>query len=430
MVMPCSASDVGQPPQQQPAALGMRHAVLGRTGRPAPTPNRAAGQRHHAAYVGHDPKVADRPRGPAPRRRSSRRTGTGRRLVEMPTPQAARWGSRSRDGLDPRDAGVVDERRGDDPSRRSPRVGRERPRTGSTATSRTGARVRSGPGRRCAPHSHRQPHSRLGPTEENTMPRDSRGTASGLSVWQAIGISVALMAPSMAANINPQGTAGLVGRATPLAFFLAAVAVLLIAYVFVRLCQYYQHAGSVYVFAGATLGAAAGAIAGLGLLGTYTFYGLVTASAAGVFGARSSTRSASGTTSRGGPGSWSAAWRCCSCSGSRSCPRDARPRPADHRGRHGAAHPGGRAVRVRQDGRRQRPPATPTSPSTSSRSNRAPTPRPSSSGSSSACCRSPASRRPRRSARRRTTPAATSRAPSSAPRSSAASTSPSSRPWR
>ena len=70
------------------------------------------------------------------------------------------------------------------------------------------------------------------------------------------------MAPSMAANINPQGTAGLVGRATPLAFFLAAVAVLLIAYVFVRLCQYYQHAGSVYVFAGATLGPRAGATAG------------------------------------------------------------------------------------------------------------------------------------------------------------------------
>jgi amino acid transporter len=105
-----------------------------------------------------------------------------------------------------------------------------------------------------------------------------------LSVWQAVGISVALMAPSMAANINPQGTAGLVGRATPLAFFLAAIAVLLIAYVFVRLCQYYRHAGSVYVFAGATLGPRAGAVAGLGLMATYVFYGLVTASAAGIFG--------------------------------------------------------------------------------------------------------------------------------------------------
>src|SRR3954467_4228390 len=106
-----------------------------------------------------------------------------------------------------------------------------------------------------------------------------------LSVWQAVGISVALMAPSMAANINPPGTAGLVGRATPLAFFLAAIAVLLIAYVFVRLCQYYRHAGSVYVFAGATPRPRAGAVAGLGLMGTYVFYGLVTASAAGIFGA-------------------------------------------------------------------------------------------------------------------------------------------------
>jgi amino acid transporter len=114
----------------------------------------------------------------------------------------------------------------------------------------------------------------------------STGLRRGLTIWQAVGISVALMAPSMAANINPQGTAGLVGRATPLAFFLAAVAVLLIAYVFVRLCQYYQHAGSVYVFAGATLGPQAGATAGLSLLATYTFYGLVTASATGVFGAQ------------------------------------------------------------------------------------------------------------------------------------------------
>lgn len=117
------------------------------------------------------------------------------------------------------------------------------------------------------------------PTREDTSLRRS------LSVWQAVGISVALMAPSMAANINPQGTAGLVGRATPLAFFIAALAVLLIAYVFVRLCQYYRHAGSVYVFAGATLGARAGAIAGLGLMATYVFYALVTASAAGIFGA-------------------------------------------------------------------------------------------------------------------------------------------------
>ena len=76
------------------------------------------------------------------------------------------------------------------------------------------------------------------------------GLRRNLSVWQAIGISVALMAPSMAANINPQGTAGLVGRAVPLAFRWPPSGVLLIAYIFVRLCQYYHHAGSVYGFVG------------------------------------------------------------------------------------------------------------------------------------------------------------------------------------
>ncbi len=110
------------------------------------------------------------------------------------------------------------------------------------------------------------------------------GLRRTLGVWQAVGLSVALMAPSMAANINPQGTAMTVGRAVPLAFFLAAIGVLLVAYGFVRLCQYYQHAGSVYAFVGATLGPRTGLVSGWGLLGTYTFYGVVTASAFGIFG--------------------------------------------------------------------------------------------------------------------------------------------------
>ncbi len=106
-----------------------------------------------------------------------------------------------------------------------------------------------------------------------------------LSVWEAIGISLALMAPSMAANINPQGTSGAVGRAVPLAFALATVGVLLVGYTFVRLCQRFHHAGSVYGFVGATLGARAGVVAGWALLGTYTLYGVVTSTAAGIFGA-------------------------------------------------------------------------------------------------------------------------------------------------
>jgi amino acid transporter len=106
-----------------------------------------------------------------------------------------------------------------------------------------------------------------------------------LHLWEAVGISLALMAPSMAANINPQGTATTIGRAVPLAFALATIGVLLIAWTFVRLTQRFNHAGSVYGFVGATLGARAGVISGWALMGTYTFYGVVTSTAAGIFGA-------------------------------------------------------------------------------------------------------------------------------------------------
>ncbi len=106
-----------------------------------------------------------------------------------------------------------------------------------------------------------------------------------LSIWEAIGISVALMAPSMAANINPQGSALTVGRAVPLTFVIATLGVLLVAYTFVRLCQAFHHAGSVYGFVGATLGPRSGVVAGWSLMGTYGFYGCVTSMAAGIFGA-------------------------------------------------------------------------------------------------------------------------------------------------
>src|SRR5215475_10380181 len=110
--------------------------------------------------------------------------------------------------------------------------------------------------------------------------------SGSLSLWEAIGLSIALMAPSMAANINPQGTVGLVGRAVPLAFVFATVGVLLVSYGICRLCQHYNHAGSVFGFVGVTLGARWGVLAGWALLGTYTFYACVTSMAAGIFGSQ------------------------------------------------------------------------------------------------------------------------------------------------
>src|SRR5580698_7001289 len=115
-------------------------------------------------------------------------------------------------------------------------------------------------------------------------PPGGPGLKRSLSVWSAVGLSVALMALSMAANINPQASASTAGRAVPLTFLIAAFGVLLVSYTFVRLCQYFHHSGSVYAFVGATLGPRAGVVAGWGLVGTYTLYAVTTAAAAGIFG--------------------------------------------------------------------------------------------------------------------------------------------------
>jgi len=125
------------------------------------------------------------------------------------------------------------------------------------------------------------------------------------------------MAPSMAANINPQAAAMNAGRAVPLVFLIATIAVLLVAHTFVRLSQKFNHAGSVYGYLGATLGPRWGVTAGWALAGTYMFYAVLTAMAAGIFARRSSMTSASGRIRRPGRASSSVVWRCCSCGTSR-----------------------------------------------------------------------------------------------------------------
>ncbi len=93
-----------------------------------------------------------------------------------------------------------------------------------------------------------------------------------LGILEVIGISIALMAPSMAANINPQGPATIVGRAVPLAFLLAFVGVLFVSYGFIRLTQRFNHSGSMYALVGKTLGPRAGVVAGVSLLSAYILF--------------------------------------------------------------------------------------------------------------------------------------------------------------
>ncbi len=109
------------------------------------------------------------------------------------------------------------------------------------------------------------------------------GLRRNLSIWGAVGVALGLMAPSLAINLNPQAPAQHVGRAVPLVFLLAVVGVLLVAYGFVRLCQSFHHAGSVYGFIGVTVGPRAGFVAGWTLFGTYLAYTATSVAAFGLF---------------------------------------------------------------------------------------------------------------------------------------------------
>jgi amino acid transporter len=104
-----------------------------------------------------------------------------------------------------------------------------------------------------------------------------------LRLWETVAISVGFMAPTLAMSLNGIGVAGLVGQAVPLVFVVAFAGVALVAYGFIRLTAHFNHAGSLYGLAGATIGPRAGFFGGFALLGTYLFFAACTLAACGVF---------------------------------------------------------------------------------------------------------------------------------------------------
>src|SRR5436309_8640611 len=105
-----------------------------------------------------------------------------------------------------------------------------------------------------------------------------------LRFWEAIAISVGIMAPTAAMALNGVAPAGLVGRAVPLAFLFAAIAIALISYSFVRLTRFFNHAGSAYALVGVTLGPRAGFFGGWALLATYSCFIAANIAEVGLFG--------------------------------------------------------------------------------------------------------------------------------------------------
>jgi amino acid transporter len=115
------------------------------------------------------------------------------------------------------------------------------------------------------------------------------GSATGgglrreLHFWEAIALSIGIMAPTAAMALNGVAIAGLIGRAVPLAFLFALVGVLFVSYAFVQLSREVNHAGSVYAFTGYTLGPHAGFLAGWALLGTYLMFTIASTAEVGLF---------------------------------------------------------------------------------------------------------------------------------------------------
>ena len=111
------------------------------------------------------------------------------------------------------------------------------------------------------------------------------GLRRELRIWEAVALSIAIMAPTAAMALNGTAPASLIGRAVPLAFIFATVGILLVSYAFIRLSSYFNHAGSVYAFSGMTLGPQAGFFSGWALLGTYLAFTCASTAEAGAFGA-------------------------------------------------------------------------------------------------------------------------------------------------
>jgi amino acid transporter len=83
-----------------------------------------------------------------------------------------------------------------------------------------------------------------------------------LRLWDAIAISVSVIAPGMAMLLNVTGVAAVAGGSTPLAFLLGGIACLALAFVVIGFCRRMATAGYAYTYASRSLGKEAGFMAG------------------------------------------------------------------------------------------------------------------------------------------------------------------------
>jgi amino acid transporter len=83
-----------------------------------------------------------------------------------------------------------------------------------------------------------------------------------LRIWDAIAISVSVLAPGMAMLLNVSGVAIVAGGSTPLAFLLGGIACLALAFVVIGFTRRMASAGYAYTYASRSLGKEGGFMAG------------------------------------------------------------------------------------------------------------------------------------------------------------------------
>lgn len=85
---------------------------------------------------------------------------------------------------------------------------------------------------------------------------------ASLNTWDAIAISVSVLAPGMAMLLNVPGVAVISGGSTPLAFLLGGIACLALAFVIIGFARRMASAGYAYTYAAKSLGKSGGFLAG------------------------------------------------------------------------------------------------------------------------------------------------------------------------
>jgi amino acid transporter len=104
-----------------------------------------------------------------------------------------------------------------------------------------------------------------------------------LGLVEALGISIAIISPSIGMAFNVVLVAQVAGAAAPLAFLLGTLVMIVVALSFVAFSRRQSHAGAAYAFVAHAFGAPMGAMAGWAMLLSYGCYAMGLAMLTGTF---------------------------------------------------------------------------------------------------------------------------------------------------